>query len=1000
MSDAILSATSSSATSAPNARKLRGVFLNAPEANCSIYESGKMAFQSLIISDRYQLDYQEIDVNSREVSRDYDFYIFNYHYVVMGWLDTRCLRELPGVTAALILEILPNDPFVLCPKDFDVYLPLDPTTKIADKRVYAMPRPLEVPAALTPYKESAIPVIGSFGLGTPGKGFELVVDAVNKEFDEAIVRINIPPGTHVEGATVKLQGRDYPGYLTELCQRVAKPGVQVIVTREYMTKEGLIDWCGQNTLNCFLYNRDQSGLAATTDQAISSGRPLAVSTNETFRHIHPYLKPYPFQSLKESIALSVPRVLEMQRDWAPRNFAKKFEEALAVFGPRSEHAKEKSAQVDSQPFVLRAFASPAPANSSSVNSSPERLSVRIRSKLKIRTRAKQLLGMAEPIPEAPPALHTGDYLEGEESARNVGTAPSDQLDVVQSRPASITIGTTREARENTILIVNHREEHCGIHQYGVNISEALQKSSRYAFAYAECSSAEELHQAVLRTNPSAIIYNYHSPTMPWLSSETTRRYKVPQLGMMHEVTQEEADKATQELFSYHLCPDPTLIENQPYVFKTRRLIPPYLNYKFVPEVVTIGTFGFGSGDKGFERVIHTVQHEFDEARIVMNIPFNDFVPKNIQEDVIERVEFSRQRLVKPGIEVVVTHDFLSRRQLLDFLASNTLNAFFYNPGKDLGISSTIEHALAVQRPIAITKCEMFRHVTSISPSICIEDASLKQIIENGVAPLVPFYNEWSEPNFILDYERILDRVLGKERGSERQTQTLETAATAANKSNGMLFNRILDNTARIQYRPVIDKLFELHPEMMSRKIQEANVQQAFVMDTVQKFAAKFTKPKILCAGSYEDTAAAGLKSLGYQIEEIDPAVNRDLDTYFQDPSTIKGTYDIIFSTSVLEHVPDDELFMSQIAELLAPGGTAILTCDYNDQYRPGDPIPREDLRFYTQRDLKERILPILKGCSLVDDPQWDCAEPDFAYAGIYRYTFATLVFQKYGQQSD
>jgi hypothetical protein len=30
----------------------------------------------------------------------------------------------------------------------------------------------------------------------------------------------------------------------------------------------------------------------------------------------------------------------------------------------------------------------------------------------------------------------------------------------------------------------------------------------------------------------------------------------------------------------------------------------------------------------------------------------------------------------------------------------------------------------------------------------------------------------------------------------------------------------------------------------------------------------------------------------------------------------------------------------------------------------------------------------------VDEPQWDCPNPDFVYAGKYRYTFATLVFQK------
>ena len=96
---------------------------------------------------------------------------------------------------------------------------------------------------------------------------------------------------------------------------------------------------------------------------------------------------------------------------------------------------------------------------------------------------------------------------------------------------------------------------------------------------------------------------------------------------------------------------------------------------------------------------------------------------------------------------------------------------------------------------------------------------------------------------------------------------------------------------------------------------------------------------------------------------------------------------------IVEHVEDDELFIKQIYDLLAPGGTAILTCDYKDQYKPGDPLPPEDFRLYTQKDFKERLLPLIKDGSLVDTPRWDCTDPDFAYAGC-RYTFATLVFRK------
>jgi hypothetical protein len=337
----------------------------------------------------------------------------------------------------------------------------------------------------------------------------------------------------------------------------------------------------------------------------------------------------------------------------------------------------------------------------------------------------------------------------------------------------------QEGRENTVLIVSHREKQCGIYQYGANITRALQKSSRYAFAYAECTTQEELHQAVVQTNPSAIIYNYYPATMPWLTAAMTRQYKVPQLGVMHEVTQREADEATPEMFDYHLCPDPTLIENNPYVLKTLRLIPSYLNYQCLPERVTIGSFGFGFGDKGFERLVETVQQEFDEARIRLHIPFNPLCAVDVKgrNFVLETTDRCRGLVFKPGIKLDINHEFLTKQELLDFLGSNTINAFFYDAHKDRGISSCIEYALAVQRPIAITRCGMFRHVSNVNPSICIEDSSLKQIIENGVAPLVPFYNDWSKEKFILNYEQILDRVLAM--NENESTSTLSHPLSSA-----------------------------------------------------------------------------------------------------------------------------------------------------------------------------------------------------------------------------
>ena len=112
--------------------------------------------------------------------------------------------------------------------------------------------------------------------------------------------------------------------------------------------------------------------------------------------------------------------------------------------------------------------------------------------------------------------------------------------------------------------------------------------------------------------------------------------------------------------------------------------------------------GFGYAGKGFDQVVRTVQQEFDDAAIRMHIPISPFMdPQGIQATEID--DRCRALVVKPGVKLSVTHEFLSVQGILDFLAQNSLNAFFYaeNPGR--GLSSVLDMALAVDRPIALTK---------------------------------------------------------------------------------------------------------------------------------------------------------------------------------------------------------------------------------------------------------------------------------------------------------
>ncbi|MFN5423171.1 MAG: hypothetical protein ACK5AO_07890 [bacterium] len=327
---------------------IRGLFLNNIKAQDSIYESGFMVYQSIKNSDAYTLDYKEIDINNRKIPLGYDFYFFNYHPTTMSWLETKSLKKSLGFVITMVLEVAPNDVFVLCPKNhFDLYCALDPTLKSKDSRIISFPRPLEDVTFDLPKIDHEIPVIGTFGFATKGKGFQHVVDAVNKEFDRAIIKLNIPYGDFVPDS------EKYAYYLANICKSRANPGIEVEVTHDFMTKEELIKWCNNNTLNCFLYDRDMPGLSATTDQAIVTERPLAVSNNTTFRHIHEYLPSYPEFSLRDSIDKSVPFVKKMKEEWRSENFMNKFKTLILNY--QSSFNNQKSSLEYELPLLKKNF---------------------------------------------------------------------------------------------------------------------------------------------------------------------------------------------------------------------------------------------------------------------------------------------------------------------------------------------------------------------------------------------------------------------------------------------------------------------------------------------------------------------------------------------------------------------------------------------------------------------------------------------------------------------
>jgi SAM-dependent methyltransferase len=99
---------------------------------------------------------------------------------------------------------------------------------------------------------------------------------------------------------------------------------------------------------------------------------------------------------------------------------------------------------------------------------------------------------------------------------------------------------------------------------------------------------------------------------------------------------------------------------------------------------------------------------------------------------------------KPGIDIEVTHDYAGRDELADWLAANTINALWYDDEPNMsGVSSCPDALLEANRPVAVNRNPMFRHLHDTAKSICLEDRTLPQIEADGPGLLDGHRARWT-----------------------------------------------------------------------------------------------------------------------------------------------------------------------------------------------------------------------------------------------------------------
>lgn len=290
-----------------------------------------------------------------------------------------------------------------------------------------------------------------------------------------------------------------------------------------------------------------------------------------------------------------------------------------------------------------------------------------------------------------------------------------------------------------ILFLNSTIQQCGVYQYGKRLSDILLKCEKNNYIYREVNNLQEYIESISINENSnndfdVIIYNYHWLTMQWLNKNNIQK-KIKNIGIVHE--------SPDYLFDILIDIDPTIIETQNkytiprpifenvdvllenYIPSTNN-ISNFINEFKNTDLPIIGSFGFGFKIKGFDKIINIVNEQYDEAIIKFVIP-NAHFDKNTNS-FIEMLNLCNNIKIKPGIILKISNDFFSNLDILYFLKSNTINIFLYDKMHGRGISSVIDYAISVKKPIGISDSYMFRHI--YSDDICLYKTSIEKCINN------------------------------------------------------------------------------------------------------------------------------------------------------------------------------------------------------------------------------------------------------------------------------
>lgn len=302
-----------------------------------------------------------------------------------------------------------------------------------------------------------------------------------------------------------------------------------------------------------------------------------------------------------------------------------------------------------------------------------------------------------------------------------------------------------------ILFCNTSVPQCGVYQYGFHLGMALIRSEKFEFIYIQPGSAESFMLECVKHHPVAVFYNWHPDQHGWMEGAPFPNLSAKQFLIYHDWD------AHPEKWDGVFISDPTKASDGKWHSIPRPLPSwtPTAPTEINMDCPTLGVHGFGGASADW--LVTRAIDEFDNAVVRLHLPWA-FYGDSAGVEARKMADLCREHVKrKPAIELQIQHHWMSVPKLLAWLSLNDMNVYLRDPAAHWhGVSSALDSALAVRRPLAVNKCMGFRHVHGVTPSICLEHRSLKQILSTGTAPLAPLYEAHSWQRLVARVEEILE----------------------------------------------------------------------------------------------------------------------------------------------------------------------------------------------------------------------------------------------------